>query len=362
MYFASDTVLLQDIISKVLPGLMGAQEIPGTTLLFGPIRLAFFIGWVYLCMFCIQLIELGPLVPEKYKPITNIFALVAGPLILFVLIVVDISKKLQNGDIGPEDILGEIFGGWLKNKYKSGPAKTNKIELMDSSGKSFQEVYGGQSRDKKESREILNLTEKIIFNAIGDRTSDILIDPKSDSVYMLRYRVDGFLRLISQIEGDKCVAVINSIKAISGMDIAEKRRPQDGSFMAKIAEGNIYFRVATAGVLGGEKITIRVLNQHTGLLKLEEIGLVGDAYNALANAIKQPSGMVMICGPTGSGKTTTLYAMLGMIDFFTRNVVTVEDPVEYMLPQTSQIEVNVKANITFANSLRSILRQDADVI
>jgi general secretion pathway protein E len=114
--------------------------------------------------------------------------------------------------------------------------------------------------------------------------------------------------------------------------------------------------------MGGEKLSIRVLNQSTGILKLEDIGVARKNFEILSKAMKQSAGMIIICGPTGSGKTTTLYGLLGTIDFSARNVVTVEDPVEYVLPHTSQIEVNPKADITFANALRSILRQDPDVI
>jgi general secretion pathway protein E len=122
------------------------------------------------------------------------------------------------------------------------------------------------------------------------------------------------------------------------------------------------FRVASAGVMGGEKLSIRVLNQNAGRFRLDNIGLSNRQQIAIRQAISKPSGMILMCGPTGSGKTTTLYAMLNEIDLYTRNVITVEDPIEYNLPNASQIEVNPKADITFAKSLRSILRQDPDVI
>jgi len=279
-----------------------------------------------------------------------------------LLMVTDISKKLQDGEITPDEIFSTILGAllhWEKDEH----AKSKKfIELMDSSGKRFNEVYGSQSKDGESVKKTLDLTERIIYDAVVSRASDILIDPNTARGYTIRFRVDGFLRTMNKVEDDKCVAVINSIKAISGMDIAEKRRPQDGSFMAKTKDANIYFRVATAGVMGGEKITIRVLNQTAGMLRLEEIGITEKNLKLISEAVEQPSGMILICGPTGSGKTTSLYAMLNQIDFYTRNLITVEDPVEYVLAGTSQIEVNVKADITFANTLRSILRQDPDVI
>jgi type II secretory ATPase GspE/PulE/Tfp pilus assembly ATPase PilB-like protein len=146
------------------------------------------------------------------------------------------------------------------------------------------------------------------------------------------------------------------------MDISEKRRPQDGAFIAKRAETTTSFRVASAGVVNGEKLSIRVLNQSAGTFKLSDIGLTNKQYAIIKSAINKPNGMILICGPTGSGKTTTMYAMLNHIDRFTRNVITIEDPIEAVLPQASQIEINPKADITFAKALRSILRQDPDVI
>jgi type II secretory ATPase GspE/PulE/Tfp pilus assembly ATPase PilB-like protein len=146
------------------------------------------------------------------------------------------------------------------------------------------------------------------------------------------------------------------------MDIAERRRPQDGAFLAKTGDGTVFFRVASAGAVNGEKLSIRVLNQNAGMFTLESIGLSEKQRIIIENIIAKPNGMVLMCGPTGSGKTTTMYAMLNKIDLFTRNVITVEDPIEYVLQNASQIEVNPKADITFAKSLRSILRQDPDVI
>jgi type II secretory ATPase GspE/PulE/Tfp pilus assembly ATPase PilB-like protein len=170
------------------------------------------------------------------------------------------------------------------------------------------------------------------------------------------------LRETNQLEASTCQAIVNSIKAISNMDISERRRPQDGAFVAKIPDGTVSFRVASAGVLNGEKLSIRILKQDASIYTLESVGMTEKQRNIVESAIKKPSGMILLCGPTGSGKTTTLYAMLNKIDFYTRNVITVEDPIEYVLPNTSQIEVNPKAGITFAKSLRSILRQDPDVI
>jgi type II secretory ATPase GspE/PulE/Tfp pilus assembly ATPase PilB-like protein len=146
------------------------------------------------------------------------------------------------------------------------------------------------------------------------------------------------------------------------MDISEKRRPQDGAFIAKKGDSAVSFRVASAGALNGEKLSIRILNQSASTLVLAETGFTKKQCEAIRKAISKPSGMVLMCGPTSTGKTTTMYAMLNEIDLGTRNVITVEDPIEGVLSGVSQIEINPKADITFAKTLRSVLRQDPDVI
>ena len=344
------------LASQIKPG----SEV-GPLFLFSPFKLGFLIVWIYLCLYCVQRIEFSPLVPERHKPLANLFALVLGPLLIFVYFMADFAKKLQDRDVQLVDIFRLIFGSTFR-PFRGIRSDEPIIELLDSSGKSFAEVYGDQHIDQAESSEIRDFTEGMVLDAIKQTASDILVDPKSDGVFEIRFRVDGFLRNVDQFEADRGAAMVNSIKAISGMDIAERRRPQDGSFMAKTPQGNVFFRVASAGVLGGEKLSIRVLNQTAGLLKIDEVGFSESQLKTVTDIVSQSSGMILVCGPTGSGKTTSLYAMLSTIDFFARNVVTVEDPIEHVLPHASQIEVNVKANITFANALRSILRQDPDVI
>lgn len=337
------------------------QIFPALWLLFSPVRVILLAVWVYFCVYSVLRVEGSNLIPVRHKAKANILALLTGPFFLFVLFVADVTIKLQEGIIRPGNILKGIFGDTFKRRRARYKAEKG-IELLDSAGRSFAEVYSSQGRDQKTASEILSLTESIILDGIRDRASDILLDPKSRSVFTVRFRIDGVLSTVSQMEADKAGAIVNSIKAISNMDIAERRRPQDGSFMARIPQGDVYFRVASAGVLGGEKLSIRILNQSAGLLRLDEIGLSAQAYRLVLDNISRASGMIVVCGPTGSGKTTSLYAMLSDIDFYERNVVTVEDPIEYVLPSASQIEVNVKANITFANALRNILRQDPDVI
>ena len=326
--------------------------------LFNPIKLVLLIFWVYLCLHVIQRLQFSPLVPQNRKSLANIAGLFLGPVVLLALFIVDVRHRASESDVG----ILETIKQRLRNVALRIPRKDSEIRLLDASGRNIKEMYGDSKHHDSLTSHILDFTEQIILDALEQGASDILIDPKDESIYTVRLRVDGVLRTVEQIESDTCQAIINSIKAVSSMDIAERRRPQDGSFTAKTAKGAFSFRAASAGVLNGEKLSIRVLNQNAGIFTLDNIGLSKKQAATILSAINKPSGMILMCGPTGSGKTTTLYAMLNEIDLFTRNVITVEDPIEYVLPYASQIEINPKADITFAKSLRSILRQDPDVI
>ena len=336
---------------------------PAVSLSFSPIKLILLVGWVYFCLYSVQRVQFTPLVPERRKSIANVVALFVGPILLLVLLIMDTVRKCRESHGSVLEVIKEQLRdmGLIIWPSRFLEGKESTIQLLDSSGRSMKEIYGHGAR-RREDRHILDLTEQIISGALEERATDILIDPKDDLSYRVRFRIDGMLSTADEFEADTCQAIINSIKAVSNMDIAEKRRPQDGAFMAKMAGSTASFRVASAGAVNGEKLSIRILNPNIGVFTIANIGLSYKQRQVIEDAIAKPSGMMLICGPTGSGKTITLYAMLEEIDFFTRNVVTVEDPIERILPNTSQIEVNPKADITFAKSLRSILRQDPDVI
>ena len=202
----------------------------------------------------------------------------------------------------------------------------------------------------------------MIVQAVERSCSDIFIDPK-ETVYVIRFRIDGAIRVFDTVNEAEAASLVSLIKVASGMDIAEKRRPQDGSFSAEKTDGvNISFRVASVGVFGGEKITIRLIGSENSKRSLAETGLSNRQLQIVRNGIKLPSGMVLMCGPTGSGKTSTLYSMLGEIDYNMKNVISIEDPIERVIPSISQMEVNARAGITFANLLRNSLRQNPDIL
>jgi len=341
---------------------LGASS-PNSDLLISPVRLMLFVGYFYLCFYCTQKIQFSPMISARHKSLFTLATLVAGPFVFLGLIVArTVHLSIDTGANFAESFLkamSDLFSGLatLKNLTRRGKPE---IVLMDSSGRNIREIYG--HGNNKQKRSILDLTESIIDDSIEKRASDILIDPRSDSVYTIRFRIDGTLNTYKELDAEIARAVVNSLKAISNMDIAERRRPQDGAFLARIDTMNVSFRVASAGVINGEKLSVRVLNQNASAHTLDDVGLTHKQLQTIRGVIGKPSGMILVCGPTGSGKTSTLYAMLNEMDRFTRNVVTVEDPIEAVLPNASQIEVNAKADITFAKALRSILRQDPDVI
>ena len=208
---------------------------------------------------------------------------------------------------------------------------------------------------------IIKLVNHILSQSIKARASDIHIESYQDS-FKIRYRVDGIL--YDFLTPPKWIqpALISRIKVMAKMNIAEKRLPQDGRLDIKIGEQEIDVRVSTIPVTFGERVVLRLLNKSGSLLTLEDIGLSSDRLNLLKKIVASPNGILLVTGPTGSGKTTSLYAVLTSINSSDINIITIEDPVEYQIKGISQIQVNPKIDLTFANGLRSIVRQDPDVI
>ena len=356
-------VMVGVLLSAVANPLASAG-IPATGLPFSPFRLALLVGWLYLCLYFVQRVQYSALIPIRFRTAAKIATFFTGPLVLGTAVVIAaVQHSIRTGQSVIE-VLGEYTQGFITGVRRMGAfgkGEAEPLKLLDSSGRSLDEVYGHGGK-RSASNRTLKKTEEMIENALNRRASDILIDPRDEDIYSIRFRIDGMLQVVDELDDETSKALINSIKAISSMDIAERRRPQDGAFIAKRGDENASFRVASAGALNGEKLSIRVLNQNASRFTLDDTGLSRKQINVLREAIKAPSGMILVCGPTGSGKTTTLYALLNEMDRYTRNVITVEDPIEAVLPEASQIEINAKADITFAKALRSILRQDPDVI
>jgi type II secretory ATPase GspE/PulE/Tfp pilus assembly ATPase PilB-like protein len=202
---------------------------------------------------------------------------------------------------------------------------------------------------------------EMVWGAIQKRATDIHLEPTANEM-PVRFRVDGIMTNSKPFTRPMGDAVVNILKVLCNLDITEKRKPQDGSFSAQVENRVVEFRVATAGSVVGEKLVMRLLDSSAQLADLGHVGMTETMQTQIRDVITKPHGLFLVCGPTGSGKSTTLYACLHEIDRFQQNVITVENPVEYRLDGVTQIEVNPKAGKTFASELRSILRQDPDVI
>jgi len=209
---------------------------------------------------------------------------------------------------------------------------------------------------------IITLTNTIIQQAITARASDIFIEPLEGAL-RIRYRIDGLIREIDRMSKVLHFPIISRIKVISNLDIAEHRLPQDGRFRINTPDGNeVDFRVNVLPTAMGEKIVLRVLDKSLDVLDMDKLGFEPDSMSRLKEVCLRPHGMILACGPTGSGKTTTLYSILKYIDSPGKNIITVEDPVEFQIKGFNQVNIRTEVGLTFPSALRSILRQDPDVI
>ena len=231
----------------------------------------------------------------------------------------------------------------------------------DVSEEFVQESYGEDLLTVEEEAPAVQFINEILTLAIRSRASDVHFEPFRDRM-RVRLRIDGVLKTIREIPVSKVPPVISRLKIMSNLDIAEKRLPQDGRIMVRLGGKEVDIRVSTLPTYFGERVVLRLLSKESILYSTKELGLLPDDYSLFSNLIKTPHGIILVTGPTGSGKTTTLYAALSEINREEINIITVEDPVEYQLEGISQVQVKPDIGLTFANALRSILRQDPDVI
>jgi general secretion pathway protein E len=208
---------------------------------------------------------------------------------------------------------------------------------------------------------IVRTVELLIAQAVRDQASDVHLEPREDSL-RVRCRIDGVLHEMQTLPMSVHLALVSRLKVMAGMNIAERRRPQDGQFSVYIDDKEIDFRVSTSDSTHGETMVLRVLDKSLSLIALEDLGFLPETLERYSQMLRTPFGMVLVGGPTGSGKTTTLYASVNQLDQKGRKIVTIEDPVEYHFDDITQIQVNRQADITFASGLRAIMRLDPDVI
>ena len=241
-------------------------------------------------------------------------------------------------------------------------------QLQASDGETDEEMYNSEEDGNKTNKNtvqfapVTKLLSVIIRHAIEGKASDIHIEPVGNKEYRVRFRVDGVLYASLSIPKEVGRAVVARIKILSNLKIDEKRKPQDGRFKVTEDGHPVDFRVSSLPVMDGEKIVMRILDSDNKEINLKSMGLLGKGYEILIKNIKEPYGIILMTGPTGSGKSTTLYACLEILNKEERNIITLEDPVEYSISGINQSQINPEIGYTFASGLRSILRQDPNVI
>ena len=258
----------------------------------------------------------------------------------------------------------ELFDATLQQAYESGAAMTM-VEGLDEEddllAAAQQLPEPSDLIDSDDDAPIIRLINALLTQAVKDGASDIHIEPYENRL-VVRFRIDGILKEMLQSRRAVAPLVVSRIKVMSKLDIAEKRVPQDGRISLRIAGRAVDVRVSTIPSGHGERVVLRLLDKQAGRLDLEHLGMSANDQKVMDELIHRPHGIILVTGPTGSGKTTTLYAALQRINDRSRNILTVEDPVEYDLDGIGQTQVNTKVDMTFARGLRAILRQDPDVV
>ncbi|MCX7952153.1 MAG: ATPase, T2SS/T4P/T4SS family [Deltaproteobacteria bacterium] len=248
----------------------------------------------------------------------------------------------------------------LRSKLMSDPSLTSLSGYIDGNYDDYS-VKFEVTEASDEDAPVIRYVNSLIFRARQQKASDIHIEPFEDCV-KIRFRIDGVLYDVAKEEKAFTSLIISRIKILAGMDIAERRLPQDGRIGVTVGGRELDLRVSSIPTQFGERVVLRLLDKSSSLLQLEDLGLDGENLKTLSGLIQKPNGIILVTGPTGSGKTTTLYACLSRINTQDKNILTVEDPIEYQIPGIGQMQVNPKIGFTFAAGLRSILRQDPDVV
>ncbi|HZW86887.1 MAG TPA: ATPase, T2SS/T4P/T4SS family [Gallionella sp.] len=268
-----------------------------------------------------------------------------------------VKRDINISVVTEGQLLESIDRGYRRTEEISGLAR----ELSDDLGDSYVDFGSLTESVGTEEAPVVKLLQTVFDDATQIRASDIHIEPQETRL-MIRFRIDGALHLQTQADSKIAPALVLRLKLMSGLDISEKRLPQDGRFHVRVREQGVDVRIATCPTQYGESVVMRLLRQEGGMASLENLGMPAEMLTRFREIIKRSSGMVLVTGPTGSGKTTTLYAALAEINTMDQKIITVEDPVEYRLPGINQVQVNEKVELSFSRVLRSALRQDPDII
>lgn len=275
-------------------------------------------------------------------------------------------RRRFNGPLTIEFLSGDVFEHHLRLSFEEGSSQAMRdMEAIDEALD-----LGQVARDLEEPRDladsnddapIIRLINALVTEAVKRGASDIHLEPY-ESFLVVRFRIDGVLQTILEPKKALAPLIVSRVKVMARLDIAEKRLPQDGRIALRIAGRPVDVRVSTIPTGFGERVVMRLLDRQAGRLTLEQLGMVEVMRDVLDRDIHKPNGIILVTGPTGSGKTTTLYAILKRLNDQSRNIMTIEDPIEYNIEGISQTHVNPKVELTFARGLRAILRQDPDVV
>ncbi|MFA4991930.1 MAG: ATPase, T2SS/T4P/T4SS family [Candidatus Omnitrophota bacterium] len=292
----------------------------------------------------------------------------SDPLNVFAI---DDLRSLTGFEIGTviasqkelQDVIEQHYGEYTHDAIEElmKDIKTQDLEIIQEEEAGKEKVDSARLYKLVEEAPVVKLTNMILENGIKTRASDILIEPMEKAL-RIRYRVDGVLKEAESISLSMQESIVSRIKVMSELNIAERRLPQDGRFKLRLKANEVDFRVSILPSSRGEKVALRVLDKSQAMLDIEKLGFDDIEVGKFKQCASRPHGMILVCGPTGSGKTTTLYSLLKYVHTEEKNLITVEDPIEYQIEGVNQVSVRSEVGLTFASALRSILRQDPDVI
>ncbi|OIO67867.1 MAG: type II secretion system protein GspE [Zetaproteobacteria bacterium CG_4_9_14_3_um_filter_49_83] len=315
-------------------------------------------------LFSLPVLRQGPIVPLKpMQGLDNPVAIAsdAGKLLPWSLL--DDCRRIFGCDVQLVKVPGEAILMALNQVFDMSSASAEQMleDLSDTDDWQRELEDVGDLLESEDDAPVIRLVNTLVSQAMKDRASDIHIEPFETEV-LVRFRIDGVLHSIVHPPKGVQAAMASRIKVMAGLDIAEKRHPQDGRFRVKIGGREIDVRVSILPTAFGERVVMRLLDRSSKMLTLQELGMSHDQFEKMQQVVQSPHGIVLVTGPTGSGKSTTLYASLMEVDRSNRNVMTIEDPIEYQVTGVGQMQVQPKIGLTFAAGLRSILRQDPDIV
>ncbi|MDQ3941052.1 MAG: Flp pilus assembly complex ATPase component TadA [Actinomycetota bacterium] len=278
------------------------------------------------------------------------------------VVAVDDIRAMAKRDVRTVEATKADVVGCINRHYRlDRTAETLAEEAAEEAGADDRTLEDVEAAGGAEDAPIIKLVNLLITQAVNDRASDIHVEPGEKSL-RVRYRIDGVLHEVMTPPRSVQAGITSRLKIMADINIAERRIPQDGRIGLKVQNKAIDIRVATLPTVYGEKIVMRLLDKSSVMLQLQDLGFQPQNFERFQHSFRKPYGMILVTGPTGSGKSTTLYATLNILNQTNVNIITVEDPVEYRLPGVNQVQTNNKAGLTFASALRSILRSDPDII